>query len=240
LKKLVAKNMYQFARDEILSYIKENDLWGLQLPAETEIAKMMGVSRNTIREAIRLLEHEGVLYSRHGVGTFVVKIQRALRTDISQFTSATSIIKDHGYKPGTRQVIIQTIAASESIAAILEIEKDEPVVYLERVRTANGEPVVFVRDYLKAKYMDASHPNTSFESLLGYLSDRYSIEITTVNCNIKAKISDDYIEEKLELTQRTPLLVLEQVHYSLEGEAIFYSDSYFVSDKFNFNLARKR
>ena len=82
--KIETKSMYQYAKEAILQYIDEQQENLDKLPSEQEMANMLGVSRSTVREALRILEREGIIYSRHGVGTFIVKNTQHL----------TSYIKD--------------------------------------------------------------------------------------------------------------------------------------------------
>lgn len=76
------------------------------------------------------------------------------------------------------------------------------------------------------------------ESIFDFLNS-YGFEISFSSCNIKAVISDEKTGKKLSLEEPKALLHLEQVHYTNKGTAILYSNSYFISDKFDFNLIRK-
>lgn len=239
MEKIIRKSTYLRVRDKIYDYICENKLYGERLPSESEFAKALGTSRNTVREAIRVLEQEGMVYSRHGVGTFVFNRQKQLSSNISVFHSISSIICSHGYTPGTLSVTINVVAADQKLAAALEVEVGSKVFVIERVRTADGDPVILVYDYfsnlpeLEKRYAEAKE-----ESMLNFLKKNYHAEIAYTNCLISATISDDKINEKLHLKQKTALILLSQFHYSPSGQMIFYSDSYFVSDKFNFNVVR--
>ena len=146
--KIENKSMYQQAKDGILSYIEQNREHLDKLPSEQEFANMMGISRNTVREAIRILEREGVLYSRHGVGTFLIHTRKQLSTYISVLESATKIIKSHGYCPGTLDVYCKTQRAGPRIGNFLSISPQDEIFYIERVRTADDRPVVYVEDYI--------------------------------------------------------------------------------------------
>lgn len=239
--KLDGRSMYQQAHDAILAYVEENRGKIDSLPSELEFSKMLGVSRNTVREAIRILEREGILYSRHGVGTFIIHSKRELSTCISTLESATKIIKDHGYEPGTFSVKTDICPADTRIGKYLDIPEGAPVFYIERVRTADGEPVVLVRDYIPYQpEMEDDYKSSHTESLLDFLQENYNIAISHVICEIKAEISDEELERCLQLDRQCALLVLEQIHFDNKGKAAFYSDSYFLSEKFHFNVIRKK
>ena len=240
MEKIIKKSAYLCAREKILAYIQDNQLYGKRLPSETEFAQAMGISRNTVREAIRLLEQERVVYSRHGVGTFVINKGSQLSSNIAVFHSISSIIRSHGYRPGTRSVVTGVIQADGELAAKLEIGEGAAVLAVERVRTADGDPVILVRDYLpQLPGMEEKYAGGQEESFLDFLKKNYEVEIGYANCSIRAMISDEDLGAKLQLQEPTALIVLSQFHYSTDGRMIFYSDSYFVSDKFNFNVIRQ-
>lgn len=71
-----------------------------KLPSEFELAKQLGVSRATLREALRVLEEENVIIRRHGVGTFV-SARPMFTSGIEQLSSVTEMIRQAGRKPGT-------------------------------------------------------------------------------------------------------------------------------------------
>ncbi len=241
MEKIIKKSAYECARDKILDYILENELYGERLPSEVEFAQMMGISRNTVREAIRVLEQEGMVYSRHGVGTFVVNKSKGLSTNITILSSISDTIRNHGYKAGTQPPKIYTVKADSEMADKMDIREGEEVLCIERVRTADGTPVILVKDYILGisggvkEYMEKYE-----ESLFGFLQKNYKIEVGYSNCTIKAAVSDDEINEKLQLDSPTALILLEQFHYTPTGRFVFYSDSYFISNLFNFSVVRQR
>ncbi|MCI8650565.1 MAG: GntR family transcriptional regulator [Anaerotruncus sp.] len=240
MEKIVKKSAYLCARDRIFAYIRDNELYGERLPSETEFAQALGISRNTVREAIRVLEQEGVVYSRHGVGTFVLKKHGQFTSNISAFSSISTVIRNHGYQPGTRSVTTWTFPADHEMAANLEIPEGTSVLAVERVRTADGDPVILVRDYLTEQpEMEQLYHTQKEESFLDFLKKNYRTEIGYADCVIRAAVSDTDCMKKLELQEPTALIRLSQYHYSTSGEKVFYSDSYFISSKFNFNIIRQ-
>src|SRR5512138_762246 len=119
---------------------------GSQLPPEMELLQMMGISRTTLREALRILEEQRFIRKRRGLGTFVM--ERAIVKDMSQNFGITEMISQAGYKPGTRDFKIYVDKASKTVAEKLNIQEDATIVVIERVRTANQTPIVWTRDIM--------------------------------------------------------------------------------------------
>ncbi|MED3625535.1 GntR family transcriptional regulator [Neobacillus thermocopriae] len=238
--KLDHRSLYMQARDMIYDLIKKEYEPMQKIPSEQKLSEQLGVSRNTVREAIRTLEQEGILISRHGVGNFVIGSKETLKTSITTLESSTNIIKAHGYIPGTKKVMTDVIEANEEVSSQLLLEEDKSVFYIERVRTADGESVVYVEDYIPYQIgMELEYNSTYHESLLEFL-EKFDHKVSFSICNLKAVISDEKVEKKLDLHEKSALLLLKQIHYSTAGIPVLYSDSYYLSDKFEFNVVRKR
>ena len=240
--KVEPRSLYLQVRDQLLRLIAEEKYeYGQKIPSEQNLCLMFGVSRNTVREAIKGLVQEGVLVSRHGLGTFVVRGKQDLETNIAEFQSSTDIIRSLGYVPGTRDTRVAVEKAEASLAKRLEIAPGDPVVVIERVRTANGLKVVFVRDYVT--YLDGLvelYERERPESLMRFLQGHYGFNVSYAVCGIRAITADDDLSRRLEVPAGTALLLLEQNHLTTTGKPVVYSDGYFVSKYFSFHVLRKR
>lgn len=238
--KLVNRSLYLQARDMILELINKQIEPMEKIPSEQKLSEQLGVSRNTIREAIKSLEQEGFLYSRHGVGTFVIGSKESLKTNISTLESSTNIIISQGYQPGTKNVESKVMNQPPSYIRKKLSLTEEEVFYIERVRTANDESVVYVEDYIPYRLgMERKYQEKYYESLLSFL-ELFDMKIAFSICSIKAVISNERIESKLNLKDQHALLLLRQTHYTNNGIPALYSDSYYLSEKFEFNVIRKR
>lgn len=227
------------AKEAILQIIKTEPEFMTKLPSEKELSLKLAVSRNTVREAIQMLSNEGIVLSRQGIGTFVINNSRNIKSNIRELDSFTKIIKSHGHVPGTRSLSIKKTYPNKNIASKLNISTSTPILYIDRVRLADEKPVIYVEDYIV--YVDGMYERFNKEkneSLFNFLKSN-GHKISFSSCNIYAVISNERLKNKLSLTESKPLLHLEQIHYTTEGSAILYSDSYFISDNFDFNLIRK-
>jgi len=237
--KLYKRSLYLQARDQILDIINSESEFMAKLPSEQELADRLDVSRNTIREAIKVLESEGYVIARHGIGTFVIRDKDNIRTNIANLDSSTKIIACHGYKPGTHSVSTAVTPATDRAARELKLKEDDRIFYIERVRTADGKPVVYVEDYIPySDGMEKKYLHEYHESLLAFLNS-FNYGVSFAVCNISATISNEIVMDKLALTQPTALLQLSQTHHTAIGRPVLYSDSYYVCSAFEFSVIRK-
>ena len=238
--KLAGKSMTEKAREKSQKIISDN--YGLmdQLTSEQELSSNLGVSRNTIREALKSLENEGILLSRHGVGTFVIRDPKTMKHNLAILDSTTDIIQSHGYTAGTKSSEYKTARVWDDVAKSLNAADGSSVLYIGRVRTADDRPLVFVEDFIpdNGEILEAydKQVNKSLFAILNNLGKT----ATFANCSISAVISDARTNEKLELLKPTPLLLLKQTHYTAKGVPVVYSESYFLSEKFEFSILRRQ
>lgn len=239
MSKLYKRSLYLQARDQIFDIIQSDTEFMDKLPSETELSERLGVSRNTVREAIKALESEGYVIARHGVGTFVIRDKDNIRTNIANLDSSTKIITSHGYTPGTHSVSTAIIPAVGPPARELKLCENDKIFYVERVRTADGRPVVYVEDYIPHEQgMDRKYLQEHYESLLDFLRS-FGHDVSFSVCSISAVISSDIVIDKLMLKRPTALLKLTQTHHAASGQVVLYSDSYYDSSAFEFGVIRK-
>ncbi|MFX3624679.1 MAG: GntR family transcriptional regulator [Ectobacillus sp.] len=234
-----SRHLYLRVIDRIKEDIKNGVYKEKQkLPSEFDLAKELGVSRATLREALRILEEENVVIRRHGVGTFV-NAKPLFSSGIEQLSSITDMIADAGKKPGT-------IFLSSSITRLTEEEKgkfksetDLEALTIERVRTADSEPVVYCIDKVP-KHIFPDLSEYKEESLLNIIHKLTNKRITYAVAYIEPLGYHSKISPILECDPETALLVLKQMHYDQSDEPILYSINYFRADKFSFHVLRKR
>jgi GntR family transcriptional regulator len=209
-----------------------------KLPSEFDLAKELGVSRATLREALRILEEENVIIRRHGVGTFV-NAKPLFTSGIEQLNSVTKMIEQAGMTPGTIFLSSSTHEPTEEDIRHFECISEEGIVVIERVRTANGEPVVYCIDKVPEKILSEIIPYRE-ESLLTILEKEANRKITYAIAQIEPIGYHDKISPILECEPETALLVLKQMHFDETDVPVLYSVNYFKADKFSFQVMRKR
>src|SRR5687768_3629120 len=124
---------------------------GSQLPTEAELCQMLGVSRTVVREALRVLEDDGLVARRHGVGTFVR--DHPILKNLNFNFGITEMIKSAGLTSGTSHLAIQSETADQEKAEQLRVAPGTPLVTVERVRPADGRPVVYSLDTLPEAFL---------------------------------------------------------------------------------------
>lgn len=209
-----------------------------KLPSEFQLSKQLGVSRATLREALRILEEENVVTRKHGVGTFV-NPKPIYSSGIEQLNSVTSMIRNSGKTPGSQYLSTELLEPMEEDKQKFSPKEIFMLAQIERVRTADNEPVVFCIDKIPEGIipLDRVHKNDSlFKLIEEYSHKRIAYAVTY----IEPIGYNDRIYEILNCDPEQSLLLLKQMHYTDEDEPVLYSANYFRSDVFSFHVLRKR
>ncbi|MGB9678764.1 MAG: GntR family transcriptional regulator [Thermoanaerobacteraceae bacterium] len=231
--------LYELALRKMEELIKTGQ-WkeGEKLPSEAKLAKQFGISRATLREAMRILEDEGLIVKQQGIGTFV-KNKPLIKSGLEELFSVTSLIERQGMIPGTKDFTVYRLPAYDGEADNLKLKPGSIIYKVERVRTANDIPVVYCIDRLPEEILGDSF-NGFEQSMFAYLESEHSIKITYAVSNIRIIKHDPIVEKKLKMDKNDSILLLEQVHYDEKNIPILYSSNYFNSSKFDFYIIRKR
>jgi GntR family transcriptional regulator len=242
MKRVKSPQLYVLAKDEILSYIHENDLTvGDLLPPESHFVSRLGISRGTLREAMRVLEEEGVVKRKQGIGTLICDATNPIRSTLDINESVSEMILGKGMKPGSKDTKIEKIQADTELAQRLNLNVDIPLISLTRVRTADEIPVAYTVDFLPLGIV----PETFFQdfacgSLYTYMEERLGIELTNSMLQIQPIKAPKSIAQSLDIRPGTLLMLLKQTDTNTSNKPVLYSEEYFVADRFAFTVYRRR
>lgn len=150
---------------------------GTKIPSEEQLCKDYGVSRVTMRQAIRTLVEDGYLERARGRGTFVR--EPTLTAGVRGLNSFSEEMRALGLDPGGRVLAIDVVRAEEVVAERLGIEIDDRVVRLRRLRTGDGKPIGVQTTCLPAiRFPGLESVDLTDRSLYAVLEQRYGVSMT--------------------------------------------------------------
>jgi GntR family transcriptional regulator len=229
-------------QDELKQRIDRGELpAGARLPSEPELAAELQVSRATLREALRAMELEGLLRRRQGSGTFVADRPRMANSLDVNF-GVTDAIRAAGMTAGIAHRRHWVEPASPGEAALLELEPGQDVLVIERVRTAEGKPVVLSRDLFPSRLV-AGHPQAVEAMLERSIYDVLERDLGIVIHHGVARFrpvrADHSVAGRLGVPRGELLLYLWQVDYAQDGTPVISSHEFHLADAFDFTVVRR-
>ncbi len=237
--KINTSTRLQQVKAYLLSYISQNQLIrNDQLPSEASIAKTLGVSRNTLREAYISLENEGIIVRRHGIGTFVAN-SPVIRDSLNEFSPFAQIIQDVGYTPNFRTLSMGFDYAPAEVYDVFESPSSEKIRHIKRIVLADQQPVIYVDDYM-APTVEAVDLNwDEFDgNTVHFLSASLDTPLHQIQSRIRAAALSSKVAQYLELPEGTPILSVRSTIYTIDNQPVNYSKICFNSNIVELNIVR--
>ena len=231
--------LYYQLKQFILAQINSGD-WpaGSQLPSEQQLCEKFGISRPTVRQAISELTAEGHLFRKQRKVTVPKPKMEGVFFNTLQTFDAEMRAKN--LRPSTH-VLTLDVRSYDVAAEKLGLRQDAPCIYLERLRFADEDPVVWVETYLPQETM-AGLLSVDFEqaSLYETIETKYQVRIQRVTRIFEAVLANAREAEILGVKKGSPICFVKTIAYSRHDEPIEFSLARYRGDKSQFmvNITR--
>jgi GntR family transcriptional regulator len=211
------------------------------IPSEEALGKEYNVSRITVRQAMAKLEEDGLIKRQRGKGTFVVKKDTDITLNKSIGPIEYAIFKGLGPKYEIRLLKSEPISVPESAAAALEIEENEQVWGIVRVRLVDGKPMGFITNYLPMDIGSRLNPeDIEKRPILNSMETRLGITLVEAEQLIDATIADAHLAELLEIRVGDPLLRLVRNTYDSTGRPVNHALMLIRADRYSFRVKLRK
>jgi len=212
---------------------------GQRLPSEPDLAKQLGVSRATLREAMRSFETQGLIRRRQGSGTFVVGKMQVLDSGLEVLESLETIAKRLGLEVSVSDLSVEPAAADEELAKMLDVPPGENLTRVRRVVHTDNRPVAYLVDILPEAILHSKDLPADFHgSVLDFLLGRGDA-LTSSRANISAIGATAEVAKAIEIQRGDVLLHFHSQLFDTNGKIVDYSLSYFIPGYFHFHIVRR-
>jgi len=227
-------------KEAVWNRITKGDLRpGEQLPAEERLAGELGVSRGSVRAALALLEREGLVERRHGIGTFVSRHLPRLRSPIHRITTIPALIRQHGHMPQMVWLRKTDGPIPEEARRALAVAPDAPLLRLERVYSADEKPAVLCVDFLPTELAGRKVDLKGFgDELLTYLEQELDVRIVRIFAEITAAKANAHVARSLALQPGAAVIVLRQTGMDRDGRPVTFGFGYHDPEVLSFEVVR--
>jgi len=230
---------FQRLQQELAILIAETPA-GERLLSEPELANKLGVSRATLREAMRTFEGQGLIRRRQGVGTFVVGHSQVLDSGLEVLESIESMAGRIGLDVSMGTLRIQQFAAEKAHAKLFQLPVAAEMVTVSRVILAESRPVAFLVDELPAEVLTNEELQNGFTgSVLDLLLSRGDLQLAASVAAIQAVAASSEIARAMQIQRGDVLLMMSSKLYDAGERVIDISTSYFLPGYFRFHVVRR-
>jgi len=209
---------------------------GDRLLSEPKLAKQLGVSRSTLREAMRTFETQGLIRRRQGAGTFVVGQAPVLESGLEELESIETMAKRMGISVTVRDLSVETVHATEKQAKKLGISVNSSLTRVARVVSTSERAAAYLIDFLPSEFLSVEEFPKKFNgSVLDFLLTQ-GIVPSVARIAVNASSAPAYVAKALEIQRGDVLLRLSSQLYLDSNQVIDYSLGYFLPGYFNFHV----
>ena len=228
--------MYIKIHNQIKREIENHDYQvGSKIPAERQLAQKFGVSRMTLRQAIKTLEDEGILEQRLGSGTYVAN--QKVQEKMSGIMSFTDITHANGQTPSSKLISYRFGKPSLSEMERLDLSDKQEVLRMERIRYADDVPICYeVVTIPQSVIVNMSKSDIS--SHLYQTLEKSGYSIGRVTEHISAAVANENAARLLDAKKGEALITRLQVTELSDGTPFEYTRASYVADRFEFTFSK--
>ena len=213
---------------------------GGRLPSEPALAKDLGVSRATLREAMRTFETQGLIRRRQGSGTYVTHPSQVFESGLEMLESIETLAARFNLEVQMGEMRVEARPATPDEARALMLDENAGVIHVSRVIYAEKRPVAYLIDVIQNNLLDLKEIDEDFSgSILDLFLERRFPELVSSRCEITADSAPVEVAKSLGIQRGDVLLKFVSYLYSTEGQVVDYSFSYFLPGYFRFHVIRR-
>ena len=220
-----------------------SNLDGEALPGQRELAEKYSVKRSTIQYAMRKLAEQGLVYRVRGKGTFIHKDNKSLMNISDAAVQGTkgisALVRSYGIKVRNVVLVSGTITGNRFLEDKLQLQEDEPVFAMHRVRYGNYEPLAIEYTYVpKNLFPDIETIDFGMVSLYdymesrGHLPEKYDKRLRVIRLFPKEA-------RYLELPVDHPAFYFELIGVDADRCPVEYTESYVRCDRTEFRFTTR-
>lgn len=234
-----------YAKDAHAQLIREmkTGTWAnaTQLPRESELANIMGISRTQLRDILAVLECEGFITRRHGVGTLINRHVLALPVRMDMEQEFMDMIHACGHTPSVAFVQAEEHPATAEEAGKLKLQPGTALLRVQKLCTADKKPAIYCEDLFDASLLRSPVTEQALRApVFQLLQDNCRLNCFMDIAQLLPVVAEGELAQMLQIAPGTPVMYIEEVDYDVDGNPILFSRQYFVSDYFQYNIIRKR
>lgn len=214
---------------------------GARLPSEQQLMERTALSRITVRHALALLEREGWIVRRQGLGTFA---GHAIDQELSRVRTIPEVFLSQGLSPEIEVRGFGVVTAPASAQLELRLRPRERVVRIKRIYRHGGQPIALLHVYMPLSFRrhaaalrDERLPT---ETTFSIMERQLGVRLREARHVIRAGVASAEVGRALRLRRGAPILILERVTFAEDGRPVEYDLFHYHSERYKFSITLPR
>ncbi len=220
----------------------------LKLPSEEELAEIVGVSRITIRGALNELQSEGLIFRKHGKGTFINPEALKIKVQLSPVSLFKDMIISSGFTPSVKIIHLSLTEASLAVADALSLSPGDSLYITKKIFYANNHPCAYCIDYFSSDFstkpLTIADLTAEEDSIFQYFSVHHQLHIAWDKTEIQTITNLEMPELStafdLDRQKIASYLLLKSVNYTEDNRPIIFAEEYIDTSFINFSMIRQK
>lgn len=235
--------LYLQVQQHLLDLIKDKTFSpGDRLPSEAELSSKLGVSRPTLREALKSLEQEGVILRKHGVGSFISSHSPVMESGLEVLESLDRIARRKGLSVEVAHLNVDERPATNKERKLLALPQNglDYILDVERIIKIDNKAVAFLKDTVPLSYLRKTDLEGRFTSSIldMFLNNGEPVPVIS-RADVEAVNAEADIASLLEIKKGTALIKLTGQLLNFDDKILDYSITYFIPGRIKFNIMRR-
>jgi GntR family transcriptional regulator len=209
------------------------------LPSQRQLSEEFGVTVMTLRQALERLRREQLLVTRPGLGTFVAP--RRFSYSMGPLRSLAQEVAAQGLELVTRVVGLHEVVPDAAVASALDLDDGAPAYLLERLRSVDGEPVVFQQSHLPkgiGRALDADELASA--SLYELMATRLGVEVERARERVYPTILRGRQARLLRRRSGSPAVRSERLSLTGSARPVLFDQAFMPGDRLVITADRRR
>lgn len=213
-----------------------------KLPPETELATELGISRTQLRDGLSILEQDGFITRRRGIGTVINRHVVKIKTRMDLEVEFNTMVRLAGYEPEMILLSVDVKTGDPHVTDKLEVPLNTPILTVSKLVTADGKPAIFCIDYVA--FSTIRNFNYSREDLtlpiFHFLQTFCNTDVVMDLTVVKPILTDTFLSDMLQIKEGTPIILMEEQAYNIDNQVVMFCEEYYANDFFEQTVLRKR
>jgi DNA-binding GntR family transcriptional regulator len=214
---------------------------GAEIPSERKLMEQYGLSRNTVRQAMDLLYHDGLILREQGSGTRVAQFSNSYQYLLDTFYENRDLLLRAGYSPKVDTIASEVVFPPEVARLALKLEKNSPVLNKKLIFYADGRPAMYTLDYMPQSMTGEYDLSPEGIGFMNYLDHASGKRVEYVMIDLSPVEATGEVAATFNCPPGSPVLLMKEIFLDESQKIpIAFSMNYFNQKLVNFRLLTRR